>query len=162
MGEDAGDVSVPILTFVPEDDAFVYTDSTRNLIASTAAAAVPDKTLVVGPVANAYHELLQETDNVSETIVDAVCAFAKSNVGQFVPDEVRKLVDKMPVVTSDEDNGERWPGGHHSGRRPPVVPVPLVLRNHPKLRKLSNAVFTGMAVGTLLKLSRVLDFKRWR
>ena len=46
--------------------------------------------LVVGPVANTYHKLLQEINNVSSAIVNAVCAFVKSGIGGIVGEEGRR------------------------------------------------------------------------
>ena len=98
--EDAANKSALILVFVLEDNIFVYTDAMFNLVSVTTAGHLPVQTLVIGLVANAYHKLLQEINNVNNTIVNAMCAFSKSGIGGIVRDKAWILADNINTPIS--------------------------------------------------------------
>lgn len=100
---DAEKIEIPAIIFMAEHDTFVY----NSAISALAKKLVPDRTLLVGPVSNAYHELLQEKDEISLSILDSICEFAskQSSNGELgITDSIRSVIKKVPVTESQLDN----------------------------------------------------------
>ena len=78
----------------------MYTDATFDLVSAITAGRVPVRTLIMGPMANAYHKLLQEIDDVSNDIINAMCAFSEGGIGGIVGNKAWILSDKMNTPIS--------------------------------------------------------------
>lgn len=99
---DAEKIEIPTLIFMSEHDTFVY----NSAISALAKKLIPDQTLLVGPVSNAYHELLQEKNEISVPILNSINEFASQQLSKQelgITDSVRSVVKTVPVTDSKLD-----------------------------------------------------------
>lgn len=99
---DAHKIEIPSIMFMAEHDVFVY----NSAISALAEKMDQEKTLVVGPISNAYHELFQETDEISTSVLNSICAFASeepSTLKKGFPESVLSTIKTIPVTESQLD-----------------------------------------------------------
>ena len=151
--QDLEKIQIPTLVFMAEDDAFVYNSGTIAFVNGLDKDKA--KSELIGPIANSYHELLFETDDVSVPIWNAIQAFASVKEGELsisaFPESVTSALDKIPRSKITLDDNVRFPAGFHSGWKPPSFPVPLVFKSSPNTRYFLATVMKGVALATLIQ-----------
>mmetsp|Transcript_45803 Transcript_45803/g.67600 ORF Transcript_45803/g.67600 Transcript_45803/m.67600 type:complete len:343 (+) Transcript_45803:509-1537(+) len=142
-------IQTPMLLFQAENDSFVYNSAHDEFLARANAHHEKHKELVrlVGPVKDSNHEILMEIHEIRHPIIRVISEFAAlgSNVDPPFPDSIQSSLEAIPVVQKGvEEEDCRWPSGHHSGVRPPSLPMPLILRGSAKARKGLDALIKGV------------------
>lgn len=162
-------IKTPIMIFMAEDDAFVYNSAILQFAASINNSSFHGKiATVVGPIPNTFHEILMETDEIVEPIMQLILSFSTasniiSDKNASISPKSQKLkfiqdIQKIPCFSDLElQQMKRWPKGHHSGTIPPSLPTFLVFKHNPKLRRaLSLTLKGGIVAGCIYQIQKMI------
>jgi len=152
--EDIEKIEVPTLVFMAENDAFVYNSAIVDFVGKLGK----EKAMLIGPIANAYHELLQEKNDITSPILKTIGAFAALGSQEdedFFPDSLLSEINSIPLSQTKFDENIYWPKGFHSCWKPPSIPTPLVLKNNPGTRYFVSTFLKGVALAAILRSTAV-------
>jgi len=155
--ENADKIQIPTLIFMSEDDAFVYQSAIKKFVDRM---NIDYKATLIGPIANSYHELLNEKDEIFIPIQNTICTFASLGKskdvntvtgGESLPESLNSVIKTIPISKQGFDEKVRRPLGHHSGWKPPTWPTALILRDNPNARYLINTLVKGVLLTVLFQ-----------
>jgi hypothetical protein len=81
--------------------------------------------MLVGPIANSYHELYCVTEDITDSIVEVVSAFSVMRKEENFTEEVLAAIEKVLLNELEFSSSVRIPPRHFSGWYPPRFPQSL-------------------------------------
>ena len=155
--ENAHKIQIPTIIFMSEDDAFVYHSAIQKFVDQMNN---DNKAILIGPVANSYHELLYEKDEIVIPIQNTISAFASlgktkyvnaASEGNTIPVSLTSAMNTIPISKHGFDDKIRRPSGSHSGWKPPTWPTALILRDNPNTRYFLFTLVKGVLLTGLFR-----------